>query len=84
MKICNLIKSEFSGNAGERKAFWSIDTIRCKKTVLKNVEFRNGEHRTELDGIVFTVKAIFVIEVRILTVTSTSMSEGIIAASGLR
>lgn len=63
-KICNLIKSEFSGNAGERKAFWSIDTIRCKKTVLKNVEFCNGEHRTELDGIVFTDKAIFVIEVK--------------------
>jgi len=62
--ICNLIKSEFSGNAGERKAFWSIDTIRCKKTVLKNVEFRNGEHRTELDGIVITDKAIFVIEVK--------------------
>lgn len=62
--ICNMIKSEFSGNAGERKAFWSIDTIRCKKTLLKNVEFRNGEHRTELDGIVFTDKAIFVIEVK--------------------
>lgn len=62
--ICNMIKSEFSRNAGERKAFWSIDTIRCKKTVLKNVEFRNGEHRTELDGIVFTEKAIFVIEVK--------------------
>ena len=63
-KICNMIKSEFSGNAGEKKAFWSIDTIRCKKTVLKNVEFRNGEHRTELDGIVFTDKAIFIIEVK--------------------
>lgn len=62
--ICNMIKSEFSGNAGERKAFWSIDTIRCKKTVLKNIEFRNGEHRTELDGIVFTDNAIFVIEVK--------------------
>lgn len=62
--ICNLIKSEFSGNAGERKAFWSIDTIRCKKAVLKNIEFRNGEHKTELDGIVFTDKAIFVVEVK--------------------
>ena len=62
--ICNMIKSEFSGNAGERKAFWSIDTIRCKKTVLKNVELRSGEHKTELDGIVFNDRAIFLIEVK--------------------
>lgn len=78
-----MIKSEFSGNAGERKAFWSIDTIRCKKTLLKNVEFRNGEHRTELDGIVFTDKAIFVIEVKNPAVISTSMNVATTAASEL-
>ena len=62
--ICNMIKSEFTGNAGERKAFWSIDTIRNKKAVLKNVELVSGDHRTELDGIVFTESAVFIIEVK--------------------
>lgn len=62
--ICNMIKSEFSGNAGERKAFWSMDTIRNKKEVLKNVELQSGNHRTELDGIVFTESAVFIIEVK--------------------
>ncbi len=63
-QICNMIKSEFAGNAGERKAFWSIDTIRKKKAVLKNVELLSGNHRTELDGIVFTESAVFIIEVK--------------------
>lgn len=63
-RICNMIKSEFSGQAGERKAFWSLEAIRCKKALLKNVEFANEEHRTELDGILITEKAIFIIEVK--------------------
>lgn len=63
-QICNMIKSEFSGQAGERKAFWSLEAVRCKKTLLKNVEFTAAEHRTELDGILVTEKAIFIIEVK--------------------
>ena len=62
--ICNMIKSEFSGRAGEQKAFWSLEKVRCKNQILKNIEFKNEKHRTELDAIVFTAKAVFVIEVK--------------------
>lgn len=62
--ICNAIKSEFSGNAGEYKAFRSLETLRCKNKVMKNIEFKSGDHRTEIDAIVFTEKAVFIIEVK--------------------
>ena len=62
--ICNAIKGEMSGNAGEYKAFRSLETVRCKYKLLKNIEFALGDHRTELDGIVLTEKAIYIIEVK--------------------
>lgn len=62
--ICNLISAEFSGNAGEYKAFRSLETLRCKNKVMKNIEFKLGNHRTEIDAIVFTEKAVFIIEVK--------------------
>lgn len=62
--FCNLIKSELSGNAGEYKAFRSLETLRCKNKIMKNIEFKSGDHRTEIDAIVFTEKAVFIIEVK--------------------
>ena len=62
--ICNTIKAEKSGQSGEYKAFRSLDTLRCKNSILKNIEFVKGEHRTELDAIVITEKAIFIVEVK--------------------
>ena len=62
--ICNTIKAEKSGQAGEYKAFRSLDTLRCKNCVLKNIEFVAENHRTELDAIVITEKAIFIVEVK--------------------
>lgn len=62
--ICNTIKAEKSGQAGEYKAFRSLETLRCKNSVLKNIEFVEGDHRTELDAIVITEKAIFIVEVK--------------------
>ena len=62
--ICNTIKAEKSGQAGEYKAFRSIETLRCKNSVLKNVEFVFNDHRTELDAIVVTEKAVFIVEVK--------------------
>lgn len=64
ISVCNAIKSEFSGNAGEQKAFHSLETLGCKNKVLKNIEFKSGSHRTEIDAIVFTEKAVFIIEVK--------------------
>lgn len=62
--ISNAIKSECSGQAGENKAFRSLETMRCKNKIIKNVELCRGSHRTEIDAIVFTEKAIFIIEVK--------------------
>ncbi len=62
--ICNTIKGEKSGLSGEQKAFKSLDTLRCKHKILKNIEFTLGDHRTELDAIVLTEKAAFIIEVK--------------------
>lgn len=62
--ISNAIKSECSGQAGENKAFRSLETMRCKNKIIKNVELSRGNHRTEIDALVFTEKAIFIIEVK--------------------
>jgi len=62
--ICNIIKAEKSGQAGENKAFKALETLRCKNTVLKNIEFVVEDHRTELDAIVITEKAVFIVEVK--------------------
>ena len=58
------IRGEISGNKGEHKALRSIETVRAKHTILQNIELSAGDHRTELDIIVFTEKAIFVVEVK--------------------
>ena len=58
------IRGEISGSKGEYKALRSIETVRAKHTVLRNIELSAGDHRTELDIIVFTEKAIFVVEAK--------------------
>ena len=64
-KIINeSIRGEISGNKGEYKALRSIETVRSKHTVLRNIELSAGDHRTELDIIVFTERAVFVVEVK--------------------
>lgn len=62
--ICNTIKAEMSGQSGEYKAFRSLETLRCKNVIIRNVEFVLGDHRTELDAIVITEKGVFIIEVK--------------------
>lgn len=62
--ISNIIKAEFSGNAGEYKAMRSLETLRCKNRILRNIELSNGDHQTEIDMIVITERAIFIVEVK--------------------
>ncbi len=62
--ISNQISSEISGRRGERKAFWSLENIRCKSRLIKNVQFTEQGHRTELDAVMITEKAVFIIEVK--------------------
>lgn len=62
--FCNLIKAEISGNRGEYKAFKALEYIRSQNKVFKNVEFRDGEVRTELDAVVVTPKCLTIVEVK--------------------
>lgn len=62
--FCNLIKAEISGNKGEAKVFKTLEYIKSKNHVLKNVELSNGGLRTELDAVVITPSAISIVEVK--------------------
>lgn len=63
-KICNTIIAEISGNSGEQKVFQALNTLRCHNRVMTNVELCFDDSRTEIDLLVFTNKAIFIIEVK--------------------
>lgn len=62
--ICNLIKSEISGNKGEFKAFSRLETMEVSHRIVKNVELTTDKGRTELDGVVLTRKGAFIIGVK--------------------
>lgn len=62
--LCNLIKAEISGNRGEAKAFRTLEYIKSRNYVLKNVELSDGDFRTELDAVVITTSAITIVEVK--------------------
>lgn len=64
LAIDNQIKAEISGSKGEYKAFRNLETLMCDHKVIKNVCLMHGDHRTELDAVVLTGKAIFVVEVK--------------------
>ena len=63
-RICNLIRSEISGNRGEAIAFNSLRSLSCPHYILRNIELEDGTGRTEIDILVITPKAIFIIEVK--------------------
>ncbi len=62
--VCNKIKAEISGNKGESKAFRFLECLTGKNLILKNVELQHDDERSEIDAVVFTPKAIFIIEVK--------------------
>lgn len=62
--VCSNIGAEFSGNAGEQKVFRALETLGCQNGVLRNVELEFDGRRTEIDAIVFTNRAIFIIEIK--------------------
>ena len=62
--VCNTIKAEFSGNAGEQKVFRALDNLGCQNGVLHNVELEFDGRRAEIDAIVFTNRAVFIIEIK--------------------
>ena len=63
-KLSNLIKAEISGNRGEYKAFSKLDTLHTDHIILKNVELKDGDQRSELDAIVITPYGVTIVEVK--------------------
>ena len=62
--VSNNISAEFSGNVGEQKVFRALENLSCQNGVLHNVELEFDGRRTEIDAIVFTNHAIFIIEIK--------------------
>lgn len=63
-ELCNLIKAEVSGNRGEAKAFRALEHLQNRSIVIKNVELKDGDVRTELDAVVITSGSITIVEVK--------------------
>lgn len=62
--LCNLIKAEISGNRGEYKVFKTLEYLKSQNRVLRNVELRDGDVRTELNAVVITPKCVTIVEVK--------------------
>lgn len=62
--VCNSIRAEISGNFGEQKVFKELEDLSCQNSVLRNVELEFDGRRTEIDAIVFTNHAVFIIEIK--------------------
>ena len=63
-EFVNQIKKIKSGARGERLALKHLEMIKCEHNIISNLELAKGTHHTELDAVVFTKKAIFIIEVK--------------------
>ena len=63
-RICDLIRAEISGNRGETIAFNSLSSLSSPHYILRNIELQDSTGRTEIDILVITPKAIFIIEVK--------------------
>lgn len=70
----NKIVSECLGKKGENDAKKNFDYLKCENKVLNNIELEYRNHRTEIDSIVFTEKAIYIIEVK-HTTNKTKINE---------
>ncbi len=62
--ICNEIKARISGNRGESKAFFNLENLPVKNVLMKNLELENGDLRSEIDALVVTRQAIYIVEVK--------------------
>lgn len=63
-EFVNEIKKSKSGARGERLTLKHLEMLKCENEIISNLELSRGCHHTELDAVVFTKKAIFIIEVK--------------------
>jgi hypothetical protein len=62
--MCDTISATISGCKGEKKAFKSLETLKGRNVVLKNVELEFEGHRTELDAVVLNKNGAVIVEVK--------------------
>lgn len=60
----NCIRAEISGRKGENKTFYKLNLLKSEHQIRKNVEIGDGTKRTEIDALIVTEKAAFIIEVK--------------------
>lgn len=60
----NCIRAEISGRKGENKAFYKLNLLKSEHRIRKNVEIGDGTKKTEIDALIVTEKAAFIIEVK--------------------
>ena len=60
----NEIRGRISGERGEQKVYRALENLKVSNKVQHNIEFTEDDERTELDAIVTTPQAIFIVEVK--------------------
>ena len=60
----NLIRAEISGNWGETQVFNRLCYLKGTNKIIRNLQLKQENAATEIDMVVFTKKAIFIIEVK--------------------
>lgn len=60
----NLIRAEISGNKGENHTAHRLSFLHGINRIVRNIQLSNGDGTTELDFVVFTPKAAFILEVK--------------------
>lgn len=63
-QLREMIKGQISGDKGEMKATKSLQTVSRNVKVLRNIELKNDDYRTEIDIIAITNDSLFLIEVK--------------------
>lgn len=60
----NRIRAEVSGRKGENRTFNKLNYLLSNHRIRKNIEISDGLQKTEIDALVVTEKAAFIIEVK--------------------
>ena len=63
-ELTNAIRGEISGRKGEAQTFKRLDFLTSSHSIRKNIEIGDGSKKTEIDALVVTEKAAFIVEVK--------------------
>lgn len=60
----SMIGRKIAGQKGETQLFRTLEILKTENHVLKNIELKCGDNKAELDAVVITSKAVFLVEVK--------------------